>query len=74
MSDIAIMMAGYVSIPIYPTLNADSISQILTHSESKAIIIGKLDDFDSQKAGIPNIHLRVKTARHALNRHHGFLQ
>jgi len=56
MTDIAIMMAGHVSIPIYPTLNADSINQILTHSESKAIIIGKLDDFASQKNGILDIH------------------
>jgi long-chain acyl-CoA synthetase len=56
MSDLAIMMAGHISIPIYPTLGADSIFQILTHSESKAIIIGKLDDYKSQKAGIPDIH------------------
>ncbi len=56
MSDIAIMMSGHVSIPIYPTLNDASINQILTHSESKVIIIGKLDDFDSQKSGIPDIH------------------
>tara|TARA_R110002073_G_scaffold72537_1_gene177730 strand:+ start:770986 stop:772629 length:1644 start_codon:yes stop_codon:yes gene_type:complete len=56
MSDIAIMMAGHVSIPIYPSLGAESIHQILEHSESKAIIIGKLDGFESQKAGIPNIH------------------
>lgn len=55
MSDLAIMMAGYISIPIYPTLNAKSIAQILTHSESKAIIVGKLDDFKSQKTGIKDI-------------------
>lgn len=55
MADLAIMMAGFVSIPIYPTLNASSINQILIHSESKAIIIGKLDDYDSQKSGIPDI-------------------
>ena len=56
MADLAIMMAGHVSIPIYPTLNADSIHQVLTHSEAKAIIVGKLDDFTSQEPGIPNIH------------------
>ncbi|MCF8272875.1 MAG: AMP-binding protein [Flavobacteriaceae bacterium] len=56
MADLAIMFANFVSIPIYPTLNADSIHQIVTHSDSKAIIIGKLDDFDSQKKGIPEIH------------------
>lgn len=55
MSDLAIMMSGHVSIPIYPTLNAQSIDQILRHSESKAIIVGKLDDFQSQKEGIPEI-------------------
>ena len=56
MADLAIMMAGHVSIPIYPTLNAESIRQILEHSESKAVIIGKLDDYEAQKPGIPDIH------------------
>ena len=56
MADLAIMMSGHISIPIYPSLNADSINQILVHSESKAIIIGKLDDFESQQTGIPDIH------------------
>ena len=55
MSDLAIMMAGHVSIPIYPTLNAESIHQILEHSESKAILLGKLDDLESQKEGIIDI-------------------
>ena len=53
MADIAIMMAGCVSIPIYPTLTAASIQPILEHSDAKAIFIGKLDDFASQEAGIP---------------------
>ena len=44
MADLAIQMAGHISVPIYPTINADSIAQIMTHSESKAIIIGKLDN------------------------------
>lgn len=55
-SDLAIMMAGYISVPIYPTLNASSINQVLTHSESKAILIGKLDDFKNQESGLPDIH------------------
>lgn len=55
MADLAIMAAGCVSIPIYPTLGADSIHEILVHSESKAIIIGKLDDYEQQRSGIPNI-------------------
>lgn len=55
MADLAIMAAGCVSIPIYPTFGAETIEEILIHSESKAIIIGKLDDFPSQQSGIPNI-------------------
>ncbi len=53
MADIAIMMAGCVSVPIYPTLSAASIKPILVHSDAKAIIIGKLDDYEHQKEGIP---------------------
>lgn len=52
MADLAIMMAGYVSVPIYPTLDADSIKGILEHSEAKAIIVGKLQDFSKQEAGM----------------------
>ncbi len=56
LADLAIMMSGHISVPIYPTLNAHSVNQLLTHSESKVIILGKLDDFPSQKNGIPKIH------------------
>ncbi|WP_420387221.1 AMP-binding protein [Roseivirga sp.] len=55
MADLAIMAAGCVSVPIYPTLGAESIHEILVHSESKAIIIGKLDDYNAQSSGIPAI-------------------
>ena len=56
LSDLAIMMSGHISIPLYPTLNVGTLRHILDHSKSKAIIIGKLDDYESQKAGIPDIH------------------
>jgi len=55
MSDLAIIMSGHISIPIYPTFQANSIQYVLDHSESKAIIVGKLDDFESQKSAISNI-------------------
>jgi long-chain acyl-CoA synthetase len=53
MSDLAIWMAGYVSVALYPTLQADTIRYILEHSESKLAFIGKLDDWDSMKSGVP---------------------
>ena len=53
MSDLAIWMAGYVSVPLYPTLASGTVRQILTHSEARACFVGKLDDWDSMKTGIP---------------------
>jgi long-chain acyl-CoA synthetase len=53
MADWAIWMAGGVSVPLYPTLAADTIRQILVHSESKLLFVGKLDGWDGMKAGIP---------------------
>ena len=53
MSDLAIMMAGAVSVPIYPTLHADSVNQILTHSETSFIFVGPLDDVEMVAPGIP---------------------
>lgn len=52
MADLAIMMAGYVSVPIYPTLSASSIRQLLEHSQSRLIFLGKLDDYERQRSGI----------------------
>ena len=54
MTDLAIMMSGHVSVPLYPNLSADSLNKILVHSESKLLFVGKLDDFNKMKGGIPN--------------------
>ncbi len=53
MSDLAIWMAGYVSVPLYPTLAAGTVRQILTHSEARACFIGKLDGWENMKPGVP---------------------
>ncbi|WP_264403644.1 AMP-binding protein [Vibrio owensii] len=42
--DLAMMLGDYVSVPIFPTAGADTIEYCLTHSESKALLGGKLDD------------------------------
>ena len=53
MTDWAIWMAGHVSVPLYPTLASETIRQILEHSESKLLFVGKLDGWDGMKAGVP---------------------
>ncbi|MDC5854685.1 AMP-binding protein [Vibrio europaeus] len=42
--DLAMMLGDFVSVPIFPTAGADTIEYCLTHSESKVLIGGKLDD------------------------------
>ena len=53
LADLAIWMAGHVSVPIYPTFNGDALRYILEHSESKACFVGKLDDVAALKNGVP---------------------
>ncbi|MEH8129256.1 AMP-binding protein [Aeromonas veronii] len=58
-ADLAMQMGQYVSVPIYPTANVDTIEYVLRHSEAKAIFVGKLDDWKSQEAGVPADLLRI---------------
>ncbi|MBT8765250.1 AMP-binding protein [Metapseudomonas boanensis] len=52
-ADLAIWMAGHVSVPLYPNLTADSVRQVLEHSESVLAFVGKLDDWPSMADGVP---------------------
>lgn len=53
MTDWAIWMAGHVSVPLYPTLNADTVNYVLNHAECDVLFVGKLDDWDLMKPGVP---------------------
>jgi long-chain acyl-CoA synthetase len=52
-ADFAIWMAGFVSVPLYPTLAATTIRQILEHAEARLLFVGKLDAWDSMRPGVP---------------------
>lgn len=67
MADLAIMMVGHVSVPLYATLTAHSVQQILEHSGSKAIILGKLDDYAAQKPGIPEGVQKIGIERYGVH-------
>lgn len=54
MSDLAIMMAGHISVPLYPTIPADLIRYCLEHCDAKVAFIGKLDDWSKQRSGLPD--------------------
>lgn len=53
-ADLAIMMAGHVSVPIYATAGQETIQYVLNHSNCQAIFIGKLDDTENQCEAIPS--------------------
>ena len=52
-ADLAIMMAGMISVPIYSTAGKSTIEYILDHSASNAIFVGKLDKPEAADQAIP---------------------
>lgn len=42
-TDLAIMMAGFVSVPIFATASSETISYVLEHAQCRLLFIGKLD-------------------------------
>ncbi|MFI8382691.1 AMP-binding protein [Pseudomonas sp. NPDC079086] len=52
-TDLAIWMAGHVSVPLYPNLTAESVGQVLRHSEAALVFVGKLDDWPAMAPGVP---------------------
>jgi long-chain acyl-CoA synthetase len=53
LADLAIYMAGHVTVPVYPSLKPQSVRQIMEHSGSKACFLGATDDKDAAVAGLP---------------------
>ncbi len=53
LADLAVWMAGHVSVPIYPSLNWRTIRQILEHSESKGCFLGATDEKEAGNLAIP---------------------
>ncbi|MFT6087937.1 MAG: long-chain acyl-CoA synthetase [Glaciecola sp.] len=51
-ADLAIMMAGMISVPIYYTANRETIQYIIEESNTKAIFVGKLDGLVEAREGI----------------------
>jgi long-subunit acyl-CoA synthetase (AMP-forming) len=58
-ADLAIMRAGMISVPIYPSANAETIQYVLEHSESKAAFIGKLDKWQDADVGVKGAVVRL---------------
>ena len=51
-SDLALMMGGFISVPFYPNLTAKELNQVLLASEARVMLVGKLDDWASMRSGV----------------------
>lgn len=54
MADLAIAMAGHVSVGLYPRQVADNTRYILEHSEAKAVFLGPMPDAESFISALPS--------------------
>ena len=52
-ADIAIMMAGYVSVPLFPSLKGEELSFLLDYGDVDLIFIGKIETWEDIKNDIP---------------------
>lgn len=59
MADLAISMASCISVPLYPNITPDALREIIIHSESKAIFIGKLDNPEELRTGVPDDLIQI---------------
>ena len=54
MAELAIWMAGYTTVAIFPTEAASTIRYVLEHSEASLLFVGKLDTWPEQEPGVPS--------------------
>lgn len=54
LAELAIWMAGHVTVALYPTCNAETAAYVLDHSEARLLFVGKLDTWDEIRPGVPD--------------------
>ena len=51
-ADLAIIMAGYVSVPFFPNLKSTEIKNLIEFGEVSALFVGKLENWEEMKNGV----------------------
>ncbi len=59
MAELAIWMAGYTTVAIFPTEGADTVKFVLEHSGASLLFVGKLDTWNKQEPGVPTDMPRI---------------
>jgi long-chain acyl-CoA synthetase len=52
-AELAIWLAGYTTVAIFPTETASTVRFVLEHSEASLLFVGKLDTWPQQRPGVP---------------------
>jgi hypothetical protein len=76
MAELAIWMAGYTTVAIFPTETADTVRYVLDHSGASLLFVGKLDNWPQQQPGCRPICRALRCRWHRtrlrdLGRHRG---
>ncbi|MEO1654372.1 MAG: AMP-binding protein, partial [Bacteroidota bacterium] len=53
MADLAIMIGGFVSVPLYASLPRPQFEVVLKKSDAKAVFVGKLDGWGDRAEAVP---------------------
>ncbi|WP_299456007.1 AMP-binding protein [uncultured Microscilla sp.] len=59
LTDLALMMGGFVSVPFYASLPADQLKVVVEKSHIKALFLGKLEEWDEDKSLVLPSELKV---------------
>lgn len=60
LADLAIMMGGYASVPLYASLPKEKLAEVLKISDAKAVFLGKLEEWGDKADAIPDDCLAIK--------------
>lgn len=65
-TDLALQLGGFVSVPLYFDQTPETLGYVLEHSDSKAIFVGKLDKkvWDRLKGSIPDDLVKIGFSFH----------
>ena len=64
-ADLAITMAGFISVPFFPTLKSHEMKHLIDFGDVKALFVGKLENnWDEMKKGIDTENLPIITFPH----------
>lgn len=65
LADLAIMMGGYVSVPLYSSLPGPQLDEVVRLGDVKAIFLGKLDDWnEGHEAALGDDIIQIKFPRY----------